>query len=87
MFKVKLTKLSDNKNAIRTNDVVRACFNLPELNKSFTMFGAGIEFGHRMVTTSPVQNIEFLDDVVRFNTMNSSYQLEITERVEEDAEV
>jgi hypothetical protein len=76
--------LSNKENALRTNEVVGACYELSEINKSFTIFGAGIEFGNRMVTTSPVQNIEFLDDFVRFNTLNSSYQLEITERVDED---
>ena len=87
MYKVTLTKLSNNKNALRTSDVVGACFNLPEIDKPFRIFGAGIEFGNRMVTTSPVKSIEIIDDVIRFNTLNSTYSLKVKEEVQEDAEV
>lgn len=76
-FKVKLTKLSDNKNNLRTNEIIGECFDLPTEGKCFTLFGEGIEFGTRVVQTSLVQSVERTDNVVRFKTLNSSYQLDI----------
>lgn len=79
MKTVKLTKLSNNTNRLRTNEVTGTCYKLPELGQPFVMFSEGIEFGTRMVSTSIVQEI---NDLI-FKTLNSEYRLEILEDIHE----
>lgn len=70
---VKMTKLSDNQNALRTNEIEGFCFELPQVGQPFVMYGEGIEFGTRIVSTSLVQ--EVADN--KFKTLNSQYQLDV----------
>lgn len=75
MINVKLTKISDNQNNLRTNEVIGYCDELPVIGKSFIMFGEGIEFGTRMVSTSVVK--EYNQETNVFKTLNSQYKLEL----------
>lgn len=75
MINVKLTKISDNQNNLRTNEVIGHCDELPVIGKSFIMFGEGIEFGTRMVSTSVVK--EYNQEANVFKTLNSQYKLEL----------
>ena len=76
MIEVKLTKVSINSNALRTNEVLGKCDLLPELGKPFVIYAEGIEFGIRMVTTSLVQEITETGSQIVFKTLNSEYKLE-----------
>lgn len=75
-IKVKLTKLSDNQNALRTNEVIGITDELPVVGKSFVMTGEGLEFGTRMIWTSEVMK---LNEDGSFNTQNSVYKVEVLE--------
>lgn len=77
MYQVRVTKLSDNKNAMRTESIEGEAQNLPEIGKSFVVIGEGLEFGHRLFNTSMVQNIEERDNKLIIKTLNSLYQVEI----------
>lgn len=70
--KIKLTKVSSNTNALRTNEIIGTCAALPEVGFHFVMYSDGIEFGTRIVQTSLVQEIN--GDL--FKTENSEYKLE-----------
>lgn len=76
-YKVKVTKLSDNKNAFRTNDMFGVCVELPTPEKCFLMFGEGLEFGTRLFRSSLVQSVEQIGDSITFVTLNSTYRLDI----------
>ncbi len=73
MINVKLTKLSSNANNLRTNEVIGTCTKMPEIDEPFVMYGEGIEFGVRMVSTSLVKEI----NGIVFKTLNSEYKLEV----------
>lgn len=80
MINVKLTKISDNKNNLRTNEIIGYCLSLPTVGKSFTIFGEGIEFGTRMITTSLVVEMSEQDSdekIIIFRTQNSLYRVEL----------
>jgi len=58
MFAVKFTKVKNNHNRIRTDEVLGKTDELPQVGKPFILIGEGLEFGNRMVNTSPVKEIE-----------------------------
>ncbi len=79
-YKVRLTKLSKNRNALRTKQVTGNCDFLPEVGFSFTMWAKPInkESSYRIIETSKVQ--EFTKNkpwVCIFNTLNSRYKVEV----------
>jgi len=74
-----LTKLSDNKNALRTNNIEGDYSNAPSVGKSFTIFGEPLtkEADVRIITTSMVEEISAEEDhSITFRTLNSLYRLE-----------
>ncbi len=82
-----LKKLSNNSNALRTNEVVGYCFEQPEINKPFHMFAKPIDptASVRMVVTSLVKEIEWLQSNnkiyrLEFKTLNSVYSLDIVSK-------
>ena len=83
-MKGKITKLSDNVNALRTESMTGDFYSWPEVGGRFTIFGKALSIpdGFRMIATFVVQRIvsrEYLDDgamTVVFNTENSTYKLE-----------
>lgn len=77
MYQVRVTKLSDNKNAMRTTSLEGETEHLPQIGKSFVVVGEGLEFGQRLFNTSMVQNIEERDNKTIIKTLNSLYQVEI----------
>lgn len=87
MFVGKLTKLSDNINALRTNEVFGAFTEKPELGQSFVLTGESLEDKSpgmaRRVWTSLVETIEIVDETeIVFKTLNSQYKLSEIKRVE-----
>jgi hypothetical protein len=78
MIAVKLTKLKSNHTNLRTDIIEGVTENLPTQDKSFLMFGEGLEFGTRMVHTTPVLEImSKSESEMEFKTKNSHYKLEI----------
>ncbi len=73
MHKIKLTKLSDNPNKLRTNEVIGFCPKMPEVGEPFFMYSEGLEAGIRYVATSNVKSITSGS----FKTLNSEYKLEL----------
>lgn len=76
-MRVRLTKMSANHNALRTPFVEGECVAPPEIGARFTLTGPGLEFGTRLVSTSPVRAIDGAPGLTQtFYTANSRYQLE-----------
>lgn len=79
-MKVKLEKLSNNANRLRTKTVIGECETLPELNKSFEMTSESLTPGmdFRFIQTSPVVKIvNQTHTFVEFETENSTYIVDI----------
>lgn len=85
MYKVKFTRIASNHTRLRTDTVEGECDMLPAIGHCFFMTGPGLEFGVRLVNTSPVKEI-IKDEIVLttpeqrivvFKTENSEYQLEV----------
>lgn len=77
----RLTKISDNDNALRSNGIV-GYFHVPPVEGfNFTMFSEPLEnteADHRTVSTSPIIMVEDGDDqTIIFHTRYSKYMLEI----------
>lgn len=82
MFKVKLSKLSDNTNEMRTNDVVGQTFDLPEIGSTFLLFGESLEnkdpSAIRLIRTSRIEAVTTNPTgSFTFRTLNSEYKLEL----------
>lgn len=79
--KVRLTKLSSNKNALRTDAVEGTSLRLPRVGMSFFMIAPPLDpaANHREVTTSRIKAV--LPDTEKkrflFETQNSTYLLEL----------
>ena len=74
----KLEKISDNDNALRTNDIEGNFAILPQVGKRFVIIGEPLEAGYgvRVVSTSPVQEINIEGNgAIVFRTLNSIYRL------------
>lgn len=81
-LKVKLIKLESSHENLRTKEVEGESLGLPLVGTSFVVVGKGIEFGTRLVSTSPVQSVYLIDandqrDLFHFQTKNSEYALEV----------
>ena len=81
-MKCRFTKLSKNKNALRTNEIVGECSNLPTIGENFILVGESLENKDenaiRIITTSTVVDVKNDEtDKYVIHTLNSTYQLEI----------
>jgi hypothetical protein len=85
MKRYRLTKLSDNKNALRTQAVEGTPVRPPAVGEEFIILCAPIDkaFDLRQVTTSAVTEIE--GDT--FKTLNSTYRLEELDFADGDREL
>lgn len=81
MYRVKITKVSTNKNAMRTTDMEGKCIHLPQEGESFTVLGIGLEFGFRNFTTSIVKSVVQNDDSYLIETLNSVYKVDVLEEI------
>lgn len=82
-YEVKLTKVRSNHQNLRTDVIEGACIDLPTVGKGFVLVGEGLEFGNRLVTTTPVEKVEQMENEYLFHTRNSTYKLEVTNELEE----
>ena len=84
MFKVKFKKIRNNHNRIRTDVIEGITHELPEVESQFAMLAEGLEFGTRYVQTSPVKNIESMDNKYQlFTESGSLYEVEVLGSVDE----
>lgn len=58
MYAVKFSKLKNDHNRLRTDEILGKTQELPQVGKQFVLFGEGLEFGTRCVNTSPVKSVE-----------------------------
>jgi len=77
-FKGILKKIESNHNNLRTNEV-EGVFSLPQVGEAFILFGKGLDFGTRLIFTTPVKN--FNEKNMTFTTENSTYFLTIEEEL------
>lgn len=76
MYKVKLIKISDNVNNLRTNVVIGECETLPIIGKPFLMTSQPLETGNiRVIETSKVISYMQVMNEMYFDTQNSKYNL------------
>lgn len=75
----RLTKISDNCNELRSNEVVGFFLRLPEVHSSFTIFADSLTPGAdlRVVSTSLVTTVDWEGHEIVFRTLNSTYMLKI----------
>ena len=75
----KLKKISDNKNNLRTEEVIGESLLPPSEGDSFTLIGAAlhVDASHRLVSTSIIVTIEATDDPKKIviHTLNSTYEI------------
>jgi len=80
-----LEKINSNHNNLRTTSMQGVFESFPDVGEQFIIFGEGIEFGNRMIHTTPVKEILELGkdnedlDYILFNTANSKYRLTLLE--------
>ena len=82
-----LTKISKNQNALRTPDMEGFFSSIPEVGNSFTIMNnepiVKENNTNRIITTSRVISVDrSIDGVFIFDTMNSTYRLDLADRGE-----
>jgi len=86
-YQVELSRLQSNNNALRTPTVKGVASELPKVGVGFIMTGASLTPGaaFRLIHTSEVTEVgELVDGLIDFDTLNSSYVLEILPDEEEE---
>jgi hypothetical protein len=74
--KIKLEKISINKNRLRTNIIEGDCESLPKVGQTFIMTAPPLEAGDiRVIETSYVIEATNYQEKIEFKTQNSSYRL------------
>lgn len=78
---VRLTKLSSSHKNLRTDVIEGTAPNLPEKGQSFVVFGESLtpENNVRVVQTTEVQSVETMGNEHVFQTLNSTYKVEVLE--------
>lgn len=73
---VKLIRVKSSHQNLRTDEVDGEIDGLPEIGESITLLGVGLEFGVRIIHTTPVVEIlEKIPGEMLFRTDNSTYRL------------
>lgn len=75
----RLTKIKSTHSNLRTDVIVGFCLGAPKMGESFTMFAPPLvtQADLRVITTTEVQAIAQIGQTYDFNTMNSTYKLEL----------
>ena len=85
-LQMRLTKLSVNKNKLRTNEVLGQGIGEPTVGKSFVFVSESLseeikaQGGNRYVTTSVVTEVSKSGKTITFKTLNSTYKLETLDK-------
>jgi hypothetical protein len=79
VYEVRLTRVESNHNRIRTDSVEGMTSELPVVGKSFCLIGESLTEGMnaRLVTTSKITKVDQNGDEYTFNTLNSTYKIEV----------
>ena len=81
-MKIKLEKISTNKGGLRTSVVEGKCESLPKVGQTFIMTAPPLEAGDlRVIETSFVTEIQDFQEMIKFKTQNSSYELTFVNEV------
>lgn len=83
---MKLFKISSIHNNVRTSTIIGVTRDLPEIGKDFLMTGPGLEFGTRVLRTTPIMSVTRLDDTFLFRTRNSIYALLVVDEFDDEAD-
>lgn len=80
-YKVKLTKIKSNHTALRTDVIEGETSTLPTVGESFCLTGEPLDpkADMRLVVTTEIKFVEQMGNEYRFNTLNSTYKLEVLE--------
>lgn len=81
---VTLVKVSSTHNNLRTTEVEGVAPELPQQGKEFQLTGAGLEYGARLVNTTPVVETTLNAENIEFRTLNSKYLLRNIKEVTTD---
>lgn len=76
---VTLFRICSTHSNVRTDTVEGSCTELPSLQKGFTMWGKGLEFGTRLLFTTPILALATVGKSILFQTRNSTYTLLVME--------
>ena len=77
-MKIKLEKISANKGGLRTNKIEGKCASLPKVGHTFIMTAPPLEAGDiHVIETSFVTEIQDFQEMIKFKTQNSSYELRL----------
>lgn len=78
-YQGKLTKISSTHINLRTNEIVGWFNSLPEMEQSFEIISEPLDItkDFRVVTTTLITELTMYDNVYRFRTKNSEYELEV----------
>lgn len=85
-YLVRLTKIRSNHKNLRTDEIEGVTLDLPKEGKYFQMFGKGLEFGTRAITTTTIKKVEQMGSEYLFHTLNSTYKLEVMDEFKEEAQ-
>lgn len=82
-YQVSLTKVSDNKNAMRTQSIVGIAPKLPVKNSAFVVIGDSLTPGNnaRIVTTSLIKEVVQNGNEYEIMTQNSAYKVTVLAEV------
>ncbi len=89
-MKVKLTKLSNNHNNLRTKEVIGSADKLPVVGERFVMTSRPLDQGAsvRLISTSPVTGIyhdfNLHSELYTIKTENSTYLIEVLDKHGQD---
>lgn len=78
-YQGRLTKIYSNHINLRTNEIVGFFEALPNFGEHFQIISEPLDktMDYRIVTTTPITELTCYDNVYRFRTINSEYELEL----------
>jgi hypothetical protein len=85
-YNIKLFKIASIHDRVRTDTMLGVAKKLPELGEDFLMFGKGLEFGTRMLRTTPITASCRIDDTILFRTKNSTYVALVIDEFDDEAD-
>lgn len=73
-----LEKIESSHNNLRTNSMNGYFEEFPKVGEPFRILGKGLEFGTRIIHTTPITEIlEEKEDLIVFKTLNSTYRVSL----------
>jgi len=85
-----LEKINSSHKNLRTNTMKGVFEDFPKVGEQFVILGEGLEFGNRMIFTTPIKEIadhgrnQDNFDFMVFTTENSTYKITVLEEIAEE---